>query len=556
MVNSILREKIHKAVKEYGVEPPRKSRIKIEFPKHKKFGDYSTNIALSLAKKEKKSPMDIAKKLVTMLSKDSLFEKVTVEKPGFINFTLSREYLYKSLQVIYSQGRKCGSTPQKGNGKRVLIEFVSSNPTGPLNVVNARASALGESLANILSFIGYNVEKEFFINDAGHQIDVLAESVEYELDALESIEEEERDVDIEERYRGDYISDIAKELLGKEGKNLLKIPKKLRLEKIKEFAIASILADQKKTLEDFNVHFDSWVSEMELREKGSVEDVLAYLSETGNTYEQDNAVWFASSKFGDEKDRVIMKSDGEVTYLVPDIAYHITKFKRGFDKLIDIFGPDHHGHIPRLKAALKALGYDPSIIDFIILQQVNVLVGNEKLKMSKRAGNIVTLRELIDEVGTDAAHFFFLMRKYNTPLDFDIELAKKTSSENPVYYVQYAHARICSVEKRTSFHKMGIKDFKPEYLTHLVQEEELDIIRHLLKFPDLVLHIGANYDVNLLTTYLIGLAGLFHRFYQRFRILSRRSPELSLARLYLCLATKVVLRNGLELIGIHAPEEM
>lgn len=554
MINSILREKVHKAVKEYGLKPPSKSKIKIELPRHKKFGDYSTNIALNLAKKENKPPLAIAKELVKRLSKDSLFEKVTVEKPGFINFTLSRKYLYEALQLICSQESKYGYTPTKGNGKRVLIEFVSSNPTGPLNVVNARAAALGESLANILSFLGYDVEKEFFINDAGHQIDVLAESVELELDTLERTEEEEED--IEERYRGEYVTDIAKKLLSKEGRNLLNLPKKARLEKIKEFAVNSILADQKKTLEDFNVHFDSWISEMELREKGSVEDVLAYLSETGNTYEHDNAVWFASSKFGDEKDRVIMKSDGEVTYLVPDIAYHITKFKRGFDKLIDIFGPDHHGHIPRLKAALKALGYDPSIISFIILQHVNVVVDDKKIKMSKRAGNIITLRELIDEVGTDAARFFFLMRKYNTPLDFDIELAKKTSAENPVYYVQYAHARICSLEKRALLHEMDIRNLKPEHLTHLVQEEELDIIRHLLKFPDLLLHIGANYDVNLLTTYLIDLAALFHRFYQRYRIINKRAPALSLARVYLSQATRVVLRNGLELIGIQAPEEM
>jgi arginyl-tRNA synthetase len=555
MINSIIREKVHKAVKSYGVKPPPKSRIRIEYPKHKKFGDYATNIALSLAKKVNEPPMTIAKQIATILSQDSLFEKVTAEKPGFINFTLARQYLYDTLQIICSSDSKYGFNPETGKGKRVLIEFVSSNPTGPLNVVNARAAALGDSIANILSFLGYKVEKEFFVNDAGHQIDVLAESVEWELNILAGLEEETEE-DMEEKYRGEYIYNIARALLMREGRALLSMPKKAKLEKIKEFALNSILTGQKKTLRAFGVHFDSWISEMELREKGCVEDVLTYLSETGNTYEKDNAVWFASSKFGDEKDRVIMKSDGEVTYLVPDIAYHITKFKRGFDKLIDIFGPDHHGHIPRLKAALMALGYDASILNFIILQQVNIVVDEKKIKMSKRTGNIITLRELINEVGTDAARFFFLMRKYNTPLDFDIELAKKTSAENPVYYVDYAHARICSLEKRALLHNMDIKNLKPEYLTHLVREEELDLMRHLLKFPDLMLHIGHNYDVNLLTTYLIDLASYFHRFYQRYRVISKRSPELSIARLYLSHATKIVLRNGLGLIGIEPPEEM
>jgi arginyl-tRNA synthetase len=552
MIVDIVRDKVWQSIKSQNLKPPRRSRINVEYPKYKKFGDYATNVALSLSKKYKEKPMHLAQKLAENMSSDPLFDEVTAEKPGFINFRISRSYLLKSLEEIHRQKENFGANPHKGKGKKILLEFVSANPTGPLNVVNARAAALGDSLANVLSFLGYYVEREFFVNDAGNQIDLLVESIEWELNRLDNMGVEE----LEDGYKGEYITDIAKRLLAKEGISIFNLSKRERFENIKEFAISNILADQKRTLEAFNVYFDNWISESELREKGCVEDVVTYLAEAGNTYDKDGAVWFRSSKFGDDKDRVVMKTDGSPTYVVPDLAYHITKYKRNFNKLIDIFGPDHHGHLLRLKAGLSALGYKPSLLSFILLQQVNLLVGKKKVKMSKREGNIISLQHLIDDVGTDVSRFFFLMRRSNTPLDFDIELAKKRSAENPVYYVQYAHARICSIEKLADSKNIRMQSFKHEYLKRLSHEIEFDLIRHLVKFPELIVHIGATYDVNLLTTYLIELSSLFHSFYQKYRVIDHRYKEISSARLCLCQATKIVLENGLNLLGIFAPKKM
>ena len=434
----------------------------------------------------------------------------------------------------------------------MLIEFVSANPTGPLNVVNARAAAFGDSLANILLAQGYYVEREYYINDAGHQIELLVESIENELNRLDEIQVEE----LEEGYKGEYITEIAAHILETEGATIHQLSKKDITQRIRDLALDILINDQKDTLSLFKVSFDNWISENELRQKGSVEDVLAYLSETEKIYDKDGAVWLCSSEFGDVKDRVIMRSDGTVTYLVPDLAYHITKYKRGFDRIIDILGPDHHGHIPKLKAGIAILGYKPSLLQFMLLQHVNILINDEKVKMSKREGKLITLRQLIDEVGTDAARFFFLMRKSNTPLDFDIELAKKRTAENPVYYVQYAHARIASIEKNARIEKLKVTDFKPEYLQRLSHEEELDLIRNLMKYPELIVHISSNYDVNLLTSYLIDLAGEFHRYYQKYKIINKRYKELSLARLFLCKAVQTVIKNGLTMLGISAPTKM
>ncbi|MCK4339506.1 MAG: arginine--tRNA ligase [Candidatus Cloacimonetes bacterium] len=552
MLIDIIKDKIRDSIKSQNLDPPSKSKINVEYPKYKKFGDYATNVALSLSKKYKKKSMLLAKKLATFLNSDPLFKEVYSEKPGFINFRISYKFLWQTLRDIYKQKEEFGSNPLKGRNKKVLIEFVSANPTGPLNVVNARAAALGDSIAKILSFLGYYAEKEYFINDAGNQVDLLVESIEYELNRLDNIEIEE----LEDGYKGEYIINIAKSILDNEGTNIFNLSKKERYNKIKEYAINNILSDQKKTLKAFKVNFDNWISESELRQKGCIEDVLTYLSETGNIFDKDGAVWFCSSKFGDVKDRVIMRTDGSVTYLVPDLAYHITKYKRGFDKIIDILGPDHHGYTPRLKAGISALGYKASILSFILLQQVNLLIGKQIVKMSKREGNIITLQQLIDEVGTDVTRFFFLMRRYNTPLDFDIELAKKQSSENPVYYVQYAHARICSIQNMAKSKKFKMYNFKHEYLKRLNHDIELDIMRHLVKFPELITHIGVTYNVNLLTTYLIELSSLFHSFYQKYKVVNPRFMELSLARLYLCKAVRIVLHNGLSLLGISAPTKM
>ncbi|MBC8525789.1 MAG: arginine--tRNA ligase [Candidatus Cloacimonetes bacterium] len=552
MLINIIRKKIWEGIKSIDLKSPPKSKIIVEYPKHKKFGDYATNIALSLSKKYKINPMTLAQKLAVSLSSDELFSKVNAEKPGFINFYISKKYLQNALKEINKQKVQYGSNLQIGKGKKVLIEFVSANPTGPLNVVNARAAAFGDSLANIFSALGFYVEREYYINDAGNQIDLLVESVESYLNIIANIDIEELD----EGYKGEYIFDIAKQILEIEGPSFFNQTKTEKYKRIKDFALNSILIDQKRALDRFRVRFDNWISESELRQKGSIEDLLTYLSETGNIYDKDGAVWLSSSKFGDVKDRVIMRTDGSVTYIIPDLAYHITKYKRGFDKIIDILGPDHHGHIAKLKAGISILGYKASAMSFILLQQVNILANHKITKMSKREGNIITLQDLINEVGTDVARFFFLTRKPNTPLDFDIELAKKQSSENPVYYVQYAHARICSIKRMAISQGIKLHKFKKEYLMRLIHDTEIEIIRHLIKFPELIVHIGASNDVNLLTTYLTELASLFHSFYQKYKVINPKHKELSLARLYLCKAVRVVLFNGLNLLGISAPTKM
>jgi arginyl-tRNA synthetase len=549
---NIIKEKIWQSLKALKLKAPPKSKINVEYPKHKNHGDYASNIALNLAKKIGLTPMTLAKKLATHLSADPLFSEVTDAKPGFINFHIANKVLYLKLQDINKLGLKFGTNYERGAGKRVLIEFVSANPTGPLNVVNARAAAFGDSLANILIAQGYYVEREYYINDAGHQIELLVESIENELNRLDAIKVEE----LEEGYKGEYITEIAAHILETEGTIIHQLSKRDKAQKISDLALEILIYDQKQTLSSFKVYFDNWISENELRQKGSVEDVLAFLSETGKIYDKDGAVWMCSSEFGDSKDRVIMRSDGTVTYIIPDLAYHITKYKRGFDRIIDILGPDHHGHIPKLKAGIEILGYKPSLMHFILLQQVNILMNDEKVKMSKREGRLITLKQLIDEVGTDAARFFFLMRKSNTPLDFDIELAKKRTADNPVYYVQYAHARIASIEKNARSERLRVRDFKPEYLQRLGHDEEFDIIRMLMKYPELIAHISSTYDVNLLTSYLIDLAGEFHRYYQKYKIINKRYKRLSLARLFLCKAVQTVIKNGLALLGISAPNKM
>ncbi len=549
---NIIKEKIWQSLKALKLKAPPKSKINVEYPKHKNHGDYASNIALNLAKKIGLTPMTLAKKLATHLSADPLFSEVTDAKPGFINFHIANKVLYLKLQDINKLGLKFGTNYERGAGKRVLIEFVSANPTGPLNVVNARAAAFGDSLANILIAQGYYVEREYYINDAGHQIELLVESIENELNRLDAIKVEE----LEEGYKGEYINEIAAHILETEGTIIHQLSKRDKAQKISDLALEILINDQKQTLSSFKVYFDNWISENELRQKGSVEDVLAFLSETGKIYDKDGAVWMCSSEFGDSKDRVIMRSDGTVTYIIPDLAYHITKYKRGFDRIIDILGPDHHGHIPKLKAGIEILGYKPSLMHFILLQQVNILMNDEKVKMSKREGRLITLKQLIDEVGTDAARFFFLMRKSNTPLDFDIELAKKRTADNPVYYVQYAHARIASIEKNARSERLRVRDFKPEYLQRLGHDEEFDIIRTLMKYPELIAHISSTYDVNLLTSYLIDLAGEFHRYYQKYKIVNKRYKRLSLARLFLCKAVQTVIKNGLALLGISAPNKM
>lgn len=550
MIREIIVKDLKEAWKKLGFEYS--DKYYVEVPKNPEFGDFSTNAALTNARKNSINSKLMAQQIAEFLAKKRHYKSVTVAGNGFINFEIANNLYYKALKEITGKGKKYGAS-NYGEGKKVLIEFVSANPTGPLNVVNARAAAFGDILCRVMNYSGFQAKREFYINDAGNQVDVLAESLEMRYREVigERIEELPPGT-----YQGEYIIELALKLKAKEGSKIMHYSEADKLEKMREFALEEIHQMQRESLERFGVIFESWVSEKILRSQGMIEEVLSYLAEADCTYENEDAIWFSSSKFGDEKDRVLMKSDGEITYCVPDLAYHLTKYHRGFDYMIDVLGPDHHGYVPRLKAAIRALKLDENKLEIVFLQQVNLYEGGERVKMSKRTGNIITMDVLIDEVGVDAARFFFLEKKPNAHLNFDLELAMKKTSENPVYYCQYAHARICSVLKKAKKEKVLLKDFDPKDLKKLKQQEEMAIIKKLVDFPDLIIAIAETREPHRLAFYVHDLAALFHKFYQKFQIVNSVHPELSRARLYLISAIKEVLAISFDLMGISAPERM
>ena len=524
----------------------------IEVPNNPEFGDFSTNAAMILAKENKKSPKAIAEILIKELKKHKGFKKVDIAGPGFINFVLSPQYYQDSLWEIQEAGESYGDS-DFGQEEKVLLEFVSANPTGPLNIVSARAAAFGDTLYRVMKKVGFDATREFYINDAGNQVDILAESVELRLREIQGEKMEEFPY---EAYHGEYVKHLAQRLNSQEGVRVFMMPEKERMEHLKEFALNEIHQMQQNSLEKFGVVFDSWVSEKTLRMEGVVEEVLSYLAEADCTYEKEDAIWFCSTKFGDDKDRVLMKSDGSITYFVPDLAYHLTKLQRGFTKLIDVFGPDHHGYVPRLKAAFQALNYDDEMLEVIFLQQVNLFESGERIKMSKRAGKIVTMDDLLSVVSKDAARYFFIARKANAHLNFDLDLALKKNNENPVYYCQYAHARICSILKKAKKDKVLPKTWKKELVTKLVKPEELALIKKLTEFPELLISIAQQREPYRLTMFAEELAGMFHRFYAKFQVVSDKHKELSQARLLLMDNIRAVLALCFELMGISAPEKM
>ncbi|MBW6515674.1 MAG: arginine--tRNA ligase [Candidatus Cloacimonetes bacterium] len=550
MIKEIIIKDLKETWKKLGFEYS--DKYYVEVPKNQEYGDFSTNAALVNARNNSINSKDMAKQIANYLAKKKHYKSVKVAGNGFINFEIANNLYYKALKEISSQGKSYGAS-NFGDGRKALIEFVSANPTGPLNVVNARAAAFGDVLFRIMNYAGFQAKREFYINDAGNQVDVLAESLEMRYREVigEQIEELPPGT-----YQGTYIIDLALKLKAKEGSKIMHYSEADKLEKMKEFALEEIHQMQRDSLERFGVEFDSWVSEKILRSQGVIEEVLSYLAEADCTYESEDAIWFASSKFGDEKDRVLMKSDGEITYFVPDLAYHLTKYHRGFDYMIDVLGPDHHGYVPRLRAAIRALNFDESKLEIVFLQQVNLYESGEKIKMSKRTGNIVTMDELVEEVGVDAARFFFLEKKPSAHLNFDLELAKKKTSENPVYYCQYAHARICSVLRKAKKEKISLKKFDENELKKLKQDEEMVIIKKLLDFPDLIAAIAEFREPHRLAFYVYDLAALFHKYYQKYQIVDSNNLELSRARLYLISAIKDVLAISFQLMGISAPESM
>ncbi len=519
--------------------------IILQKPKDKKFGDYAANIALQLARHLHKKPFDIAKDIFASITVDTRYiSKVEIAGAGFINFFSSNDYLFQQLDLLIKQGEKFGYT-ESGKGKRAQIEFVSANPTGPLTIGHGRQAVLGDTIARLLEMIGYNVTREYYFNNAGRQMRILGDSIRFRY--MELIGEKIYFPD--DHYQGKYIIDIARSVLEKHGKDV-DIEDTSFFAKIGE---ENIFDDIKKTVKRLGFFFDVFYNEKSLYETGKIDSVVKELGKKGLTKEEDGALWFITTKLGFEQDRVLIKSTGEPTYRLPDMAYHIEKVKRGFDLIIDIFGADHIATFPDVLAAVKALGYDTEKIKVLIHQFVTLTEKGEKVKMSTRKANFVTLDELMDEVGVDVTRFFFLMRHMNAHLNFDLALAKTQSDENPVFYIQYAHARICSISELAVEKGIEIKDDCD--LTRLTMPEEINLIKYLINFPTLIEAAALNFEPHRLTNYLFETASLFHKFYTVCRVLTD-DPTLSKARLSLINAVRIILANGLRILGISAPDHM
>lgn len=542
---------IKKAVLSLGfVNEQELPRIMLEVPREKAHGDWATNIAMQLTKQAKKNPRLIAQEIVEKLDQGkAMIQKVEIAGPGFINFFMDRSFLTKILQEMKEAGDSYGRT-DAGKGQRVNVEFCSANPTGHLHLGHARGSAVGDSLCNILDAAGYQVTREYYINDAGNQMNMMALSLEARI--LEGMGQEV--VFPEDGYRGQEIIKIAQELIQAEGDQILAMDSKERIDYLKEVGREKLLAKIEADLAKYRVKFDVWFSERSLYETGAVEETIEALKKGGYTYEQDGALWLKSTQFGDDKDRVLIKKDGSYTYLTPDIAYHRNKLARGHQQLINIWGADHHGYIPRIKAGLAALGHNPDQLEIIVTQMVKLYQGGELVKMSKRTGKAITLNELLDEVGIDATRYFFSMRSPDTHLDFDMDLAVSQTNENPVYYLQYAHARICSV-----FRQAKEKEIEPSteanILKLLQEEQELDLLQKLGEFPTEIAVAAEQRSPHRVIRYLFDLATQFHSYYNAYPFLTDEREQ-SQARLALIEGVAQVIRNGLKLVGVNAPERM
>lgn len=532
--------------------------FEVETPKHEGQGDFSTNFAMVSAKLQKMAPAKIAKSLVEAISDTphtplgSVVEKIEVAGPGFINFFLSPGAWHPVVDQVLKQDATFGASAI-GSGKRVQVEFVSANPTGPLHVGHGRGAAVGDAVGNILSFAGFDVQKEYYINDSGRQIRTLGTSVWLRLQQIQG-----KTVDFpQDCYQGDYIRDIAKEVLDARGKDLADADEKQGVEICARFAAGKILAGIRSDLDDFGVRFDNWFSEQSLYDSGRVQTAIENFKEKDLIYEKDGALWFRTEKFGDEKDRVVVRNNGLTTYFASDIAYHDEKYERGFDRVIDVWGADHHGYIKRIDAAVVATGRKSEQFDVILVQLVNLLRDGNPVQMSTRAGEFVTLKDIVDEVGKDAARFMFLSRSYDSGLDFDLELAKKKSADNPVYYVQYVHARITGILNKAKDEGLIDQiDFNAgSNLEKLLAEEELKLIKHMAAFREQVEKSAETLHPHVVFTYLMSLASAFHAYYNRHKVIME-DRSLSLARLSLVLAVKKVIRNGLTLLGVSAPERM
>lgn len=550
-MKDVLKEEIKAAVLKAGLaEESQIPNVVLETPKDKTHGDYSTNMAMRLARVAKKAPRQIAEEIVAHFDKGKAsIEKLDIAGPGFINFYMNNQYLTKLIPSVLEAGEAYGET-NIGNGERVQVEFVSANPTGDLHLGHARGAAVGDSLCNVLSKAGYDVSREYYINDAGNQINNLALSVEVRYFEALGLEKPMP----EDGYRGEDIIAIGKRLAEEYGDRFVNEEESERLAFFREYGLKYELEKLRKDLENFRVPFDVWYSETSLYQNGKIDTALEVLREKGHVYEEDGATWFRSTTFGDDKDRVLIKKDGTYTYLLPDIAYHKDKLDRGFDKLINVWGADHHGYIPRMKAAIEALGYEKGTLEVEIIQLVHLYKNGEKMKMSKRTGKAVTMRDLIEEVGLDAVRYFFAMRSADTHMDFDLDLAVSTSNENPVYYAQYAHARICGMLRQGE--EQGLKPAADLDFSHIQSEKEYDLLKTIGGFPEAVAEATEKRIPHRVTNYIYDLASALHSFYNAEKVIDPENEEKSRARLALMKATQITLNNALQLIGVSAPEKM
>ncbi len=524
----------------------------VEIPGDTAHGDFAANAAMVSARAFRKAPKLIADALVSEMDlTGTSFSKVEVAGPGFINFTLAPGWFADTVKSVLEEKENYGRT-NFGEGKKVLVEFVSANPTGPMHIGNARGGALGDGIASVLDWAGYEANREFYVNDAGNQINKFGLSLDLRYQQLykDGVEMPE------DSYHGQDIIDHAKNFAAIHGDKYMHTSEEERRKALVEYALPLNIQGLERDLAKYRIHYDRWFRESTLHADGSVMKVVELLKEKGHTYEEDGATWFKATEFGADKDFVLVRSNGVPTYVVPDIAYHYGKLvTRGYDKAIDVLGADHHGYVPRLKAALQALGVDPSRLDVVLMQMVRLIRDGEVVKASKRSGKAITLVTLLDEVPIDAARFYFNLREANSQFDFDLDLAVEQSSQNPVYYVQYAHARICSILKKLEAEKVSVREVSAEELEKLSTPEEIALIRHIARFPSEIIEAAKAYDPAKMTRYALDLATLFHKFYTACKVFGEEE-SLMQSRLALCLAARTTLRNVLSILKIDAPETM
>lgn len=554
-ITRLIENAMSEAVKAQTIPPMELDEIIIEVPREKQHGDFATNVAMQMTRQAKKPPRVIAQALIDNMKLEGTYvEEVEIAGPGFINFRLKKEWLHQLIYAVEQQGENYGKV-NIGNGQKVMVEFVSANPTGPMHMGNARGGALGDCLASVLDWAGYDVTREFYINDAGNQIEKFGKSLEARY--IQLLKGEDAFEFPEDGYHGEDITERMKEFIAIEGDKYLNVGSEERKKAFVAYALEKNISKLKSDLEEYGITYDVWFRESSLYQNNEVQETIEYLKEKGYTYEKEDAVWFKASEFGAEKDEVLVRNNGIPTYFAADIAYHRNKFvKRNFDKVIDIWGADHHGHVARMKGAMQAIGCDPDKLEIIIMQLVRLLRNGEVARMSKRTGKAVTLSDLLEETGKDAARFFFNMRQAGSHLDFDLDLAVAQTDENPVFYVQYAHARICSIIHLLSEAGIHVQSAEKLNLERLTAEEEIELLKKMAQFPEEIKGAALAMEPSRITRYVMDLSALFHSFYNACRVKMEDDPELMMARLKLVDCVRIVIKNALEILSVSAPEKM